>query len=292
MILASFGRTCSDVEESFAVLEAEASAWRAEAAADSASVLDERVVHASQLALAACERESRAALLRMSGGDAAATSSLAGCLHGHRPEASCGRAEFNLIVAGAESNAVSTAKTLAAVVADAELSRRVRDEVDAAVAAAGGAVTTGAVSAKNCPLLHACVKEGLRLYAPATVAQRTATKPFDLGGGVVLPAGTTVCVCMHALHLDERDWPDPRRFDPARFLPGRPRPPRHAYLPFSAGPRRCPGEAVATTQARAILAEALLRFTTAPVGPVPASHVAGFTEWTAGGVGVSLVPRT
>lgn len=45
-----------------------------------------------------------------------------------------------------------------------------------------------------------------------------------------------------------RWWSDPDRFDPDRWL-GRDQPHgRHAYLPFGAGPRVCPGSLLATVQ--------------------------------------------
>ncbi len=49
-------------------------------------------------------------------------------------------------------------------------------------------------------------------------------------------------------------------FDPARFLPGAPPPPRYAYMPFGAGPRICVGAQFALTEAVIVLARLLRQF--------------------------------
>lgn len=53
---------------------------------------------------------------------------------------------------------------------------------------------------------------------------------------------------MYLLHRDPRWWPEPDRFDPDRWLPGRSPHRRHAYLPFGAGPRVCLGTQLGMTQ--------------------------------------------
>lgn len=59
----------------------------------------------------------------------------------------------------------------------------------------------------------------------------------------MLPEGSILIFGIRAVHLDERYWPDPYKFDPDRFLPEEILK-RHpcAYLPFSYGPRNCIGK--------------------------------------------------
>nr|WP_082159446.1 cytochrome P450 [Micromonospora sp. HK10] len=57
-----------------------------------------------------------------------------------------------------------------------------------------------------------------------------------------------ILLCPYLLHRDPRFWPEPERFDPDRWLGAEQPHARHAYLPFGAGPRFCPGYLLATVQ--------------------------------------------
>jgi len=75
------------------------------------------------------------------------------------------------------------------------------------------------------------------------------------------------------LHRHRRLWRDPDAFDPARFLPDAPPPPRFTYLPFGAGPRVCVGAQFALAEATLVLAALtrafhIARADTTPVLPV------------------------
>ncbi|XP_055605422.1 cytochrome P450 4c21-like [Uranotaenia lowii] len=62
--------------------------------------------------------------------------------------------------------------------------------------------------------------------------------------GIIVPAGTTFLVSLHALHRQKAFWgPDPEKFDPDNFLPERVKDRNpYAFLPFSIGARNCIGE--------------------------------------------------
>ncbi len=97
------------------------------------------------------------------------------------------------------------------------------------------------------PYTKATIKEALRLYPPQWLLTRSTAQPVDIGGYPVR-AGTEVLICPYLMHRNPRWWDDPERFDPSRWL-GAERPhARHAYIPFGAGPRVCPGSLLAGVQ--------------------------------------------
>ena len=63
-------------------------------------------------------------------------------------------------------------------------------------------------------------------------------------------------------HSDARHYPDPKRFDPERFLGSQPAP--NTWIPFGGGPRRCLGAGFSLLEATVVLAEVLRRFDLAP----------------------------
>jgi cytochrome P450 len=63
------------------------------------------------------------------------------------------------------------------------------------------------------------------------------------------------------LHRHPGLWEDPHRFWPERFAPERSETrPKHAFLPFGAGPRICIGNHFAKMEAKVILATVAQRF--------------------------------
>ena len=83
--------------------------------------------------------------------------------------------------------------------------------------------------------------ETLRLYPPAWVGPRRSLAPFTVAG-VDVPGGVPVAYSSWASHRLADVWPDPARFDPQRFAPGRREAiPKGAYVPFGGGSRMCLG---------------------------------------------------
>ena len=101
------------------------------------------------------------------------------------------------------------------------------------------------------PLTDAVLREAIRLYPPAWAMGRTALEPH-VAGGHPIPAGATVVVSPWLLHRDPRWFADPAEFHPGRWPAGPD--PRHAYVPFGAGPRVCIGEPFAWMEAALLLA--------------------------------------
>jgi unspecific monooxygenase len=100
---------------------------------------------------------------------------------------------------------------------------------------------------------RAVINETLRLYPPAFTMARMAIAA-DRAGGIDIPRGSILMIAPWVLHRHRRLWRDPDAFDPSRFMPGAPQPPRFAFLPFGTGPRVCVGAQFALAEATLVLA--------------------------------------
>jgi len=107
------------------------------------------------------------------------------------------------------------------------------------------------------PYVDAVLKETLRRRPVIAGIGRILAKPYRIGG-IELPEGTLVSPSVYLAHHEPTSWPEPRRFDPTRFLGAQPSP--YAYLPFGGGVRRCIGLAFAHYEMRIVLAAVLARF--------------------------------
>jgi cytochrome P450 len=119
------------------------------------------------------------------------------------------------------------------------------------------------------PLLAAAYDEILRLYPPAFIVGRQATKESDFED-IHFKPGDRVQVAIFMIHRDPKWWPNPGAFDPTRFLPeNRAGRDPFAYIPFGAGQRICVGLALAKTEGLEVLRAALPRFRLKAMGAPP-----------------------
>lgn len=102
----------------------------------------------------------------------------------------------------------------------------------------------------NLPYVRAFVKEVFRWRSVAVIGgQPHAPTQDDYYRGWLIPRGTWTQGNVWAIHHHEREFPDPDRFNPRRFLEGdearRPFPGERGYMTFGWGRRVCSGQALA-----------------------------------------------
>lgn len=106
-------------------------------------------------------------------------------------------------------------------------------------------------------VLEDVLKESMRLLPPALWWSRTAASACQLHG-YHLPQGAHVVYSPYITHRNPDLYPQPDTFLPARWRTINPR--AYEYIPFSAGPRMCPGAAIAMLQMKLVLPILLQRY--------------------------------
>ncbi|GLZ30954.1 cytochrome P450 [Lentzea sp. NBRC 105346] len=169
--------------------------------------------------------------------------------HGLSDQEICDEA-MALLVAGTETITSALSWAIHLMTESPEVQQRVQVELDEVLS--GRPITVGDVPKLD--YLRRMFTEILRLYPPGWLVSRRTLTEVRLGD-VVVPARRPVFVCLYTLHRRKENFPDPDRFDPDRWLPERAKSlPREAYLPFSTGMHRCPGDHFAWTMASVLLA--------------------------------------
>eukprot|EP00013_Stygamoeba_regulata_P025249 CAMPEP_0177650822 /NCGR_PEP_ID=MMETSP0447-20121125/12170_1 /TAXON_ID=0 /ORGANISM="Stygamoeba regulata, Strain BSH-02190019" /LENGTH=492 /DNA_ID=CAMNT_0019153763 /DNA_START=66 /DNA_END=1545 /DNA_ORIENTATION=- len=120
------------------------------------------------------------------------------------------------------------------------------------------------VQLRSLKYLHQFVQETIRCSVLAPWGARESDDPIELtndrGQFLVIPAHTPIVMALGVALRDPELWPQPDRFDPERFAPGK-KQPALAYSPFGfAGRRVCPGKSYAYTNTEILLATLLSRF--------------------------------
>lgn len=106
-----------------------------------------------------------------------------------------------------------------------------------------------------------CVKETLRIYPPATLVFMRQTIDEVQIGDYTLAPGSLVNLCQFITQRDPRWFPEPEKFDPDRWGPGRvDQIPQYAYFAFGGGPRVCIGQSFALTEMLLAVATQIRRF--------------------------------
>ncbi len=192
---------------------------------------------------------------------------------------------LTLLLAGHETSATSLAWAIHRILEHPEVLRALGEERDRVTGP--GPLDVDQIG--NLAYLDATLKETMRTRPIISIVARKLKGPMRIGGRD-LPAGVVAIACIHLAHQRAASWPDPERFDPARFLGKKPEP--YEFFPFGGGTRRCVGMAFALYEMKIVLAQVLRRVR---LRAAPGSRVRierrGITLAPSGGVPVILDAR-
>lgn len=188
------------------------------------------------------------------------------------------------LLAGHETTGATIAFALHLLGRHVDVQQRVREEVQEVAAQR----PIEAADIARLTYTSQVILETMRLYPAGHTLARRARESTVLAGHPI-PARRIVAISVWAIHHNPAVWPDPYRFDPARFdafdappagsgEQGR-QTARYAHLPFGGGPRGCIGQYLA-------MAEMIVAIATI----VRAYQLESLTEKPELDVGVSLLP--
>lgn len=144
----------------------------------------------------------------------------------------------------------NTYRTLATIVADPEVERRVREELADADLSAPSALD-------GLPYLEGCLQEGMRLWPTTPLLARETTEEVTLAGERV-DEGAQVVILNTFNHRDGETVPRADQLWPERWADGDPDPYRFNHL--SHGSQDCPGGPLVSLLGKAVLARVMERY--------------------------------
>lgn len=190
-------------------------------------------------------------------------------------------------LAGHETSASALAWALYLLAAAPEVQDRMRQELQDM-----DPVTMPFSDLSRLRLTRDVYREALRLYPPVPMMVREARRPRTWRKRAI-KAGAQVVLSPWHLHRHTRMWADPDGFDPDRWQrPETQESQRTAYMPFSAGPRVCPGAGFAMAEGVLLLATLVRRFqfeADPDQVPVPEAHL---TVRARHGIWLRIAPRS
>ncbi|MFJ4541367.1 cytochrome P450 [Streptomyces tibetensis] len=156
-----------------------------------------------------------------------------------------------LLLTGVEAPALCLTDAFGLLARHPETEGRLHAEVDAVL---DGRARPGPDDLPRLVYTRSVISETLRHTSPGWLFTRITTRDTELAGRR-LPRGATVLYSPYLLHHSPGTFPDPERFLPERWLPGRATAEqRRATMPFSAGSRKCLGDAFSMAETTLALA--------------------------------------
>jgi cytochrome P450 len=195
---------------------------------------------------------------------------------------------MTLLIAGQDTTSTALAWTVHHLCGSPEARARLRAEADAVLG--GRLVPESVQQVDRLEYAAAAVNEALRLTPVVPLLYLEANEDTELGG-VAVPRATPLILLTRPSQRHGR-FADAQAFRPERWLDGARRSGEHdpkAHIPFGAGPRACPGRALAFLEARVALATLFRSFDVERAsGPVSERYTSILAP---AGLSVRLRPR-
>lgn len=177
---------------------------------------------------------------------------------------------FALVSAGSETTSLTLTTTTFHLLSNPNLLTKLQNELREYFPTYKSNDTISYRALEKLPYLTACINEGLRLGSGVSgrlprIDPHGPTKY----GGYTLPAGTVISMCIRDIHYDASIYPDPRSFNPERWLEHadgegegeKARKRKERYLvPFGKGARSCVASNLAMAELYAVLGNVFRRF--------------------------------
>ena len=185
-------------------------------------------------------------------------------------------------LAGHETSASALAWAMYLCAANPDWQARIADEANA---------LSHPKEVKRLIISRDVFRETLRLYPPVPMMVRQSTRPETFRKRAIPKTAQFVLSPWH-LHRHTRLWDAPDQFDPARWQSDETRQSaRDAYMPFSAGPRVCPGAGFAMAEGPLLLSMLLRAVALTPVSGKTPQPVAHLTVRARDGIWLTARPR-
>ena len=152
---------------------------------------------------------------------------------------------MNVVVVGSETTSTWLTWFFLYMVLYPKVQSKIHEELDEVV---GRDRLPNRQDAENLPYLQATLCEVGRVSHMTTLVASNTIRDITIGG-YHIPKGTLVGLNLPKVQSDERDWAEPEKFKPERFLDHDGKfvgwNKLHGFIPFGIGRRECPGQSLA-----------------------------------------------
>lgn len=164
---------------------------------------------------------------------------------------------ITFLASGFETTANNLTLTSYHLAKHPNIQEKLFNDIKSAMNRHGGTLSYEAIT--DIEYLDAVINENLRLNGPVLFHVRTCTKDCEVLPGMMIKEGTQINMAIYAAHHWEEFFPEPKEFNPDRFLSGSNIIP-YTFRPFGAGLRLCIAQRFALNETKLALAKLMLNY--------------------------------